>query len=188
VIDPGLARRIRLVAFDVDGVLTDGGLYIGTTAGHAVELKRFDIQDGLGIKLLRDAGLAVALVSARRSEATDLRARELKVDEVVQSNRKLPAFEEVLQRRDVSWAHCAFVGDDLADLPLLRRVGLPIAVANAVPEAKAAAALVTRTPGGHGAVREIAEALLRARGVWDDVVTHYLEERGDAAHRPVGSP
>ncbi|MGH9260727.1 MAG: KdsC family phosphatase, partial [Acidimicrobiales bacterium] len=138
VIDAALARRIRLVGLDVDGVLTDGGLYIGMTAQHPVELKRFDIQDGLGIKLLRDAGLAVVLVSARRSEATDLRARELKVDEVVQHNKKLPAFADVLRRRGVAWEDCVFVGDDLPDLPLLRRVGLPIAVANAVPEVAAA--------------------------------------------------
>jgi len=187
MIDPGLARRIRLVGLDVDGVLTDGGLYIGMVAEHPVELKRFHIQDGLGIKLLRDAGLAVVLVSARRSEATDLRARELKVDEVVQDNKKLPAFEDVLRRRGVAWQDCAFVGDDLPDLPLLRRVGLPIAVANAVPEVATVARVVTRAAGGHAAVREVAELLLRARDEWDGLLERYLEERGDAAQRPVGS-
>ncbi|MGH7674985.1 MAG: KdsC family phosphatase [Gemmatimonadales bacterium] len=187
VIDAALARRIRLVGLDVDGVLTDGGLYIGMTAQHPVELKRFDIQDGLGIKLLRDAGLAVVLVSARRSEATDLRARELKVDEVVQHNQKLPAFDDVLRRRGVAWEDCVFVGDDLPDLPLLRRVGLPIAVANAVPEVAAAARIVTRAAGGHAAVREVAELLLRARDQWDGLIGRYLQERGDVAQSTLRS-
>lgn len=176
-----LARRIRLIGLDVDGVLTDGGVYIGQSGGadHPVELKRFHIQDGLGVKFLRQAGLAVVLVSARRSEATDLRARELKVDEVVQDNQKLAAFATILARRGVEWDECAFVADDLADLPLLTRVALPIAVANAVPEVKAAAALVTRRAGGDGAVREVAETILKARGVWEDLVQQYLLERGD---------
>ena len=182
MLDPTLARRIKLVGFDVDGVLTDGGLYIGMAAEHPVELKRFDIQDGLGIKLLRDAGLVVAVVSARRSEATNLRARELKVDELVQHNHKLPAFEEVLHRRGLSWDECAFVGDDLPDLPLLRRVGLPIAVANAVSEVAATAQIVTRAAGGQGAVREVAELLLRARDEWDQLLERYLQERGDVAY------
>ena len=182
MIDGALARRIKLVGFDVDGVMTDGGIYMGQMGDHAVELKRFHIQDGLGIKLLRDAGLAVVLASARRSEATALRARELKVDEVVQDNKKLPAFEGVINRRGVSWDECAFVGDDIPDLPLLRRVALPVAVANAVPEVRSAALLVTRASGGQGAVREVAEALLRARGEWDGCLERYLHERGDVAH------
>jgi 3-deoxy-D-manno-octulosonate 8-phosphate phosphatase (KDO 8-P phosphatase) len=185
-IDAVLARRVRLVGFDVDGVLTDGGIYLGTVADHPVEYKRFDIQDGLGIKLLRAAGLIVVFASARRSDPTDLRARELKVDEVVQDNRKLPAFARVLERRGIAWDESAFVGDDLPDLLVMRRVGLPIAVANAVPEVKAGAAYVTAAPGGHGAAREAAEAILRARGDWDGLVRQYLEERGDVAQRAAG--
>jgi 3-deoxy-D-manno-octulosonate 8-phosphate phosphatase (KDO 8-P phosphatase) len=138
----------------------------------------------LGVKFLRQAGLCVVLVSARRSDATDLRARELKVDEVVQDNQKLAAFATILARRGVEWDETAFVGDDLADLPLLTRVALPIAVANAVPEVKAAAALVTRRAGGDGAVREVAETILKARGVWDDLVQQYLQERGDVEAPP----
>src|SRR2546426_10197090 len=102
MIDASLARRLKLVGLDVDGVLTDNGIYVGMVGDPPVELKRFHIQDGLGIKLLRDAGLVVVLASARRSEATELRARELKVDEVVQDKRKLPAFEDLLRRRGVS--------------------------------------------------------------------------------------
>src|SRR2546425_183630 len=151
MIDPAVARRLKLVGFDVDGVLTDNGIYVGMVGDHPVELKRFHIQDGLGIRMLRDAGLVVVLASARRSEATELRARELKVDEVVQDKRKLPAFEDVLRRRGVSWEDCAFVGDDLPDLPLLRRGGVPIAVANA-------------GGGGAGAGQRVARAPRRQRG------------------------
>jgi 3-deoxy-D-manno-octulosonate 8-phosphate phosphatase (KDO 8-P phosphatase) len=186
VLDRAVAGRLRLVGFDVDGVLTDGGLYLGTVGDHQVEYKRFDIQDGLGIKLLQMAGLVIVFASARRSDATDVRARELKVDELVQDNHKLAAFAGVLERRGIAWEDCAFVGDDLPDLALLRRVGLPVAVANAVPEVKAAAAHVTTAPGGHGAVREIAEAMLQARGAWDDLVRQYVEERGDVARHSAG--
>ncbi|HXF95054.1 MAG TPA: HAD hydrolase family protein [Gemmatimonadales bacterium] len=183
-LDAALARRIRLVGFDVDGVLTDGGLYLGQVDGRPVELKRFDTQDGVAVWMLRRAGLVVALASGRASEATTVRARELQVDEVMQDDgqgRKLAAFEAMLARRRLRWEECAFVGDDLADLPLLNRVALPLAVPNAVPEVRAAAALVTRAPGGHGAAREVAEFLLRARGEWDGLLQTYLAERGDVA-------
>ena len=186
MIDPALARRITLVGFDVDGVMTDGGVYVGRVADHAVELKRFDIQDGIGVRLLRMAGLTVVLVSGRVSEATALRARELQVDEVIQDDRaaKLPAFEALLARRGAGWDACAFLGDDLPDLPLLRRVALPAAVANAVPEVRAAARVVTGASGGRGAVREFADALLRARGELDGLVERYLQERGDVRDDP----
>ena len=183
VLDAALARRVKLVGFDVDGVLTDNGVYLGLVGDHPVEFKRFHIQDGLGIRMLRSAGLLVVWASARRSDATELRARELKVDELVQDNKKLPAFTALLERRSVAWEEAAFVGDDLPDLPLLTRVGLPIAVANAVPEAKAAARVVTTLAGGQGAVREVAELILQARGEWQDLVTQYFVERGDVAYR-----
>ncbi|MGE5759186.1 MAG: KdsC family phosphatase [Gemmatimonadota bacterium] len=189
MLDASLARRLRLVALDVDGVLTDGGIYLGRVGDHAVELKRFDIQDGLAVLLLRAAGITVVLLSGRSSEATTLRAREIGVDEVVQDDaaRKLPAFEALLARRGIALDACAFAGDDLADLPVLRRVALPIAVANAVAEVRAVATYVTAAPGGRGAVREIAEAILKARGAWDGLVRQYLEERGDVAQRAAGS-
>jgi 3-deoxy-D-manno-octulosonate 8-phosphate phosphatase (KDO 8-P phosphatase) len=187
MIDAAVARRLKLVGFDVDGVLTDGGVYIGQAADHPVELKRFHIQDGLGIKLLRQAGLIVVFASARRSEATELRARELKVDDLVQDNHKLPAFEAVLARRGIGWAECAFVGDDIPDLPLLTRVACPIAVANAVPDVKAAVRVVTAAAGGQGAVREAVEIILKARGEWNDVVEEYLRERADVKVRSGGA-
>jgi 3-deoxy-D-manno-octulosonate 8-phosphate phosphatase (KDO 8-P phosphatase) len=175
-IDSGLARRVRLLGLDVDGVLTDNGVYIGPVGGARVEFKRFDIQDGLGLILLRTAGLPVVWLSGRSSEATTLRAAELRVEEVLQvpGPRKVVAFDELLIRRGIAWEEVAFVGDDLADLPVLRRVGLPIAVANAVPDVKAVAKYVTRAAGGHGAVREVIELLLRSRGEWADILERYF--------------
>jgi len=183
-LDRALARGLKLVGFDVDGVLTDNGIYLGLVGDHAVELKRFHIQDGLGVRLLRAAGLIVIWLSGRESAATALRARELAVDELIQdpTARKLPAFEALLARRGLNWAQCAFVGDDLADLPVLTRVGLPVAVANAVPEVQAAARVVTRLPGGQAAVREVAELILRARGEWEPLLRQYFLERGDVPH------
>jgi 3-deoxy-D-manno-octulosonate 8-phosphate phosphatase (KDO 8-P phosphatase) len=181
-LDPALARRIRLVGLDVDGVLTDGGVYVGHAGDQPIELKRFQIQDGLGLRLLAAAGIRIVLVSGRPSEATTVRARELHVHEVIQDEgaRKLPAFTGLLERQGIAWADCCFVGDDLPDLPLLRRVGLPVAVANAVPEVRDVARFVTTRPGGSGAVREVAEAILRARDAWDALLTDYLRQRGEA--------
>jgi 3-deoxy-D-manno-octulosonate 8-phosphate phosphatase (KDO 8-P phosphatase) len=191
MIDAALARRIKLVGFDVDGVLTDGKLYIGRVGDHPVEFKQFDSQDGTGAWLLRHAGITLVLCSGRRSDATTIRARELSIDEVLEDDtgggRKLAAFQAMLARRGVAWEDSAFVGDDLADLPLLRRVALPIAVANAVPEVKAAARIVTRAAGGQAAVREVAESLLRARSEWESLVERYLQERGDVAHSTIRS-
>ena len=182
MIDPALAGSIRILGLDVDGVLTDNGIFVGPVDGRAVELKRFDIQDGLGHVLMRSAGLPVVWVSGRQSEATAVRARELGVEELLQvpGPRKLEALGALLERRGIRWEETAFVGDDLADLQVLRRVGLPIAVANAVAEVKAVAGYVTRASGGHGAVREAIEALLRARGVWPEMLERYFS---DAAAR-----
>jgi 3-deoxy-D-manno-octulosonate 8-phosphate phosphatase (KDO 8-P phosphatase) len=181
VLDAALARRLKLVGFDVDGVLTDNGLYLGVVGDHPVEFKRFHIQDGLGIRMLRSAGLVVVWLTGRESTATALRARELSVDELIQdpTARKAPAFEALLSRRGLGWDECAFVGDDLADLPVLTRVALPVAVANAVAEVKAAARVVTDVAGGQGAVREIAERILKARGEWHGLLTTYFLELGD---------
>lgn len=181
-IDPAVAQRVRLLVLDVDGVLTDNGIWIGPIAGERVELKRFDVQDGLGMVLLRTAEIPVVWLSGRHSEATALRARELKVEELIQvpGPRKLEALGEVIARRGLSWDEVAYVGDDLADLQVLRRVGLPIAVANAVAEVRAVASVVTRAAGGHGAVREIVEGLLKARGEWAEMLERYFTE---PAHR-----
>ncbi len=181
MLDGSAAARVRLVVLDVDGVLTDNGVYIGAVAGERVELKRFNIQDGLGLAVLRLAGLEVAVVSGRVSVSTALRMKELGITEVVQDDgaRKLPVLRALLAARGLDWSAICYVGDDLADVPVMRRVGMPIAVQNAVPETKALARFVTERRGGDGAVREAIEMLLRARGEWDAAVQQYYRERGD---------
>lgn len=180
-LDTAAAVRVRLVCFDVDGVLTDGGVILGDVGGTRVELKRYDIQDGLGIKMLQQAGLITAIITGRESESVALRARELAVDEVVQDNqaRKVPALRRLLEERSLDWSAVAFVGDDLPDLGVMRLVGLPIAVANASPEAKRAATHTLTRSGGQGAVREFCELLLRARGEWDTQVERYVASRAE---------
>lgn len=187
MIDPRVARNLAVVGFDVDGVLTDGGVYLGLVADHAAEFKRFHVPDGLGLKMLQWAGLHVIIVSGRVSEATTLRARELGIPDVIQDDgaQKLPAIERWLDARQLTLEQCAFVGDDLPDVPVLRRVGLPIAVRNACAEVRALAAVVTDAEGGRGAAREVAELILKARGGWDERVAAYLMERGDGAERPI---
>ncbi len=181
MIDPALARRIKLLALDVDGVLTNNAIYLSLVDGQRVEFKQFDIQDGLAIGLARRLGLLVAWVSGRYSDATTLRAAELKIDEVIQDRgaRKVPAMTEMLLRRGIGWDEVAFLGDDLADVPVLRRVALPMAVANAVDEVKDLALYVTRASGGCGAVLEAVEALFGAQGRWGEAVRVYLEDRGE---------
>lgn len=179
-IAPDDARRIRLVVLDVDGVMTDGGVYLGATAaGEAVELKRFEIQDGLGIRLLQDAGIVVSIVTGRESQAVAMRAEELGIREVHQDRTaaKLRIVQAMLERLGIAWEETAFLGDDLPDLPILRRVGLPAAVGNATPDARAAARWQGVRHGGYGAVREFAEALLRARGEWSGAVEAYVRQR-----------
>jgi 3-deoxy-D-manno-octulosonate 8-phosphate phosphatase (KDO 8-P phosphatase) len=179
MIDPALARSIRLVGLDVDGVMTDGGIYLGAADGRPVELKRYEIQDGLGIHLMQRAGLRVAIVTGRVSDSVRLRALELDVDDVAQDPhaQKLPAFLAMLDRHGIAPSEAAFVGDDFPDLAVLRRVGLPVAVGNAVTEIRAACALQLTRRGGAGAVREFAEILLKARGEWERVTERYVEER-----------
>ena len=178
-LDAATAARIKLVCFDVDGVLTDGGIYLGDAGGARVELKRYDIQDGLGIKMLQQAGILTAIITGRESQSVELRAKELQIDELVQDNqaRKVSALRRILQRRALDWSEVAFVGDDLPDLGVLRLVGLPVAVGNASVEAKHAARIVMNAEGGRGAVREFCELLLRARGQWDVQVERYVASR-----------
>ncbi len=179
-IDPHVAGSIKLVILDVDGVLTDGGVYVGARPGQeAIELKRFDIQDGLGVKMLGWAGIEVAIVSGRVSEATAWHAEELGVDECQQDPdaKKLPVVQTLLDDRGLGWQEAAMLGDDLADLPVLERVALPVAVSNAVPEVHAVSRWTTEAAGGRGAVREFARELLMARGEWDKLVREYCEAR-----------
>jgi 3-deoxy-D-manno-octulosonate 8-phosphate phosphatase (KDO 8-P phosphatase) len=179
VIAPEVARRIRMVGLDVDGVLTDGGIYLGSVGESAHEFKRYDIQDGLGIYFLRRAGLRVAIVTGRVSESVRFRARELDIEDVAQDAgaQKLPAFLKMLDKHGIQPAEAAFIGDDFPDLPILKMVGLPVAVANAAQEIRAVCSLRLAKSGGAGAVREFAELLLKARGEWKSVSDAYVAER-----------
>jgi 3-deoxy-D-manno-octulosonate 8-phosphate phosphatase (KDO 8-P phosphatase) len=165
-------QRIRLFLCDVDGVLTDGSVFIGGEQ----EFKRFNIRDGLGMVLARRAGLKVGWVSARPSAATKLRAEELKIDFLVQQGDKVgkrAAIEQLLAREKLNWSEVCFVGDDIIDLGPLTRAGLAVAVGDGVAEAKAAAHWVTQAVGGRGAVRETIELILQAQKKWQPFLEHY---------------
>jgi 3-deoxy-D-manno-octulosonate 8-phosphate phosphatase (KDO 8-P phosphatase) len=160
---PARARLagVRLVALDVDGVLTDGGIWY-TERGD--ELKRFDVRDGQGLVLLREAGVLTAVVTRRHSDIVERRARELGIVEVHQdATDKAAVVSAMLARHGVPPAEACYVGDDVGDLPAMALVGLPVAVADAVPAVRRAAAYVTRASGGRGAVRELCELILAAR-------------------------
>jgi 3-deoxy-D-manno-octulosonate 8-phosphate phosphatase (KDO 8-P phosphatase) len=152
---------IRLVAFDVDGVFTDGRFYL---SDHGVESKAFNTQDGYGIRCLLKAGIAVAIISGRSSGAVAKRMQELGVKHVIQGCKdKMAAFETLTRELGIDDADCAYVGDDLPDLPLLHRVGFAIAVANAVSELPGQCDYTTNARGGHGAVREVCDLVLAAQ-------------------------
>ncbi|MGH7979360.1 MAG: KdsC family phosphatase, partial [Limisphaerales bacterium] len=156
-------------------VLTDGAVFIGGSR----EFKRFNIHDGLGLVLLRRAGIKTAWVSSRPSAATTMRARELKITFLVQQKddvSKAAAIAAILARQKLEWQHVCFVGDDIVDLGPLKKAGVGAAVADAVDEAKAAADYVTRAAGGHGAVRELVELILKAQGKWDLIVAGYRDD------------
>ncbi|MCL2344286.1 MAG: HAD hydrolase family protein [Desulfobulbus sp.] len=155
------AARIRLVAFDIDGVMTDGGLHYTDDGG---ELKTFNVQDGLGLKLMQRAGFALAIVTGRDSGVVAARAADLGIAHVFQGVAdKAATVAALLDRLGLAWEACAFMGDDLIDLPAMTRCGLAIAPANARPIVKAGAHLVTATGGGGGAVREACEFILAAQ-------------------------
>jgi 3-deoxy-D-manno-octulosonate 8-phosphate phosphatase (KDO 8-P phosphatase) len=167
-------KQIKLFLCDVDGVLTDGSIFIG----GAREFKRFNIRDGLGLVLARRAGLKIGWVSARPSLATKLRADELKIHFLVQQGDKLSktgAIEKLLAQEKLDWNGVCFVGDDVVDLGPLKRAGVSVAVADGVAEAKAAADFVTRAAGGRGAVRETIEMILQAQGKWEPVIAVYRQ-------------
>jgi 3-deoxy-D-manno-octulosonate 8-phosphate phosphatase (KDO 8-P phosphatase) len=165
------ARHIRAVILDVDGVLTDGRIGYGPMPG---EIKFFDVRDGHAIKLLLRAGLRVGLLSGRASDANRQRAAELGLSFVYEGEKdKAAAFTRLLAEQGLAAEECLYMGDDLVDLPVLRRAGIGVAVADAVPEVRAAAAWTTEAPGGRGAVREAAVWLLRQQGAWERVTARY---------------
>lgn len=179
MIDPAAAQRVKLVVLDVDGVLTDGGYYLGDVAGGLSDALRFDIQDGVGLVLLRSAGIRVGIITGRESASVRTRAAQLKVDALVQdsSARKVPAIRRMASELGVSLDEIAFVGDDIPDLGVMRLVGMPVAVGNAVKDIMEVARVRLTKTGGHGAVREFAELLLTARGEWSERVEAYLSAR-----------
>jgi 3-deoxy-D-manno-octulosonate 8-phosphate phosphatase (KDO 8-P phosphatase) len=163
-------QRVRLFLCDVDGVMTDGTVWMG----GGKEWKRFGIRDGLGLKFLQQEGIRVGWISRRPSAVTRQRARELQIDFLIQSDGgKVAGVEAILRRAGLGWADVCFVGDDVVDVGVLQRAGVGVAVADAVREARAAARYVTRAPGGLGAVREVAELILKARNRWGAVVARY---------------
>jgi 3-deoxy-D-manno-octulosonate 8-phosphate phosphatase (KDO 8-P phosphatase) len=167
------ARKTRLLIMDVDGVLTDGRII---QDGHGHELKVFDVKDGHGIVMAHRAKLRTALISGRESETITRRADELGIELVFQKIwNKLEVYEKILVDTELTHDEVAYIGDDLIDIPLLRRVGLAVAVADAVDEVKAAAHLITQRPGGQGAVREVIELILRAQDHWDSLIERYTK-------------
>jgi 3-deoxy-D-manno-octulosonate 8-phosphate phosphatase (KDO 8-P phosphatase) len=196
------ARKIKLLLFDVDGVLTDGKLFFFpkpegaelSTQSHAakhggqggfglvsttmVEAKGFHAHDGTAISLAHLAGMRTGLITKRISETVALRARDLKLDYIYQGIQdKLSSFKEILQKEKITAAEACFVGDDVIDLPVMWNCGLAIAVANARDEVKKDAHYVTKHRGGDGALRDSLEFILRAQGKWKRVVTQYIGER-----------
>ena len=167
--------RVQLLLLDVDGVLTDGGV---TWNNQGIESKTFHIRDGLGLRAWQKAGGRTGIVTGRSSHVVQLRADELGIGIVRQGvDDKLAAAESLLAEYGLSWEQTAFVGVDLPDLPVVSRCGVGVAVADACPELIAAATIVTRLPGGRGAVREVIERMLKARGSWDAVVARYAAKR-----------
>ena len=170
-------RRIKLLLIDCDGVLTDGRLIL---LSDGDEQKTFNVHDGHGIKLLQRAGLRAGIISGRSSSCVQRRAEELGMPaELVRQGclDKIKAFEEMLSQAEVNESEVAFIGDDLPDIPIMRRAGLAFAVADAVAETKNVAHHVTERKGGRGAVREVADLILKAQGRWDELMARYLENR-----------
>lgn len=166
------AANIKLVAFDIDGVMTDGGLHY-TDDGH--ELKTFNVQDGLGVVLLRRAGIKVAIITGRTSNVVNCRAKDLGVEHVFHGvGDKGAVSGQLLEQLGLQWSELAFMGDDLIDLPAMTRCGLAIAPANARPIVKERAHMVTEASGGKGAVREAIEFILAAQGKLDAAFAPYL--------------
>ncbi len=162
---------VRILILDVDGVMTDGSI---SYSDDGTEIKSFNVKDGHGIKLLKRCGIDCAVITSRSSAALVRRCGELGITHVYQGSlRKLEAYEDLLKRTGLDPLETAYVGDDLVDLPVLRRVGFSVAVNDAVEEVKQRVDYVTRAPGGRGAVREVVEVVLRIKGRWQDVMEPY---------------
>lgn len=167
------AAQVKLVVFDVDGVLTDGSLFIGD---QGEEYKAFHSRDGLGMKMLRQSGVEIGIITARTSEVVRHRMESLDISHVYQGQlEKLPAFEELVARLGLAMEQTAYVGDDVVDLPVLRRAGLAIAVQDAHPLARQHAHWQTPHGGGRGAARDVCELIMEAQHTLDEQLARYLE-------------
>jgi len=165
------AARVSVLLLDVDGVLTDGRIVY---AAYGDELKFFDVQDGAGLVFWNRMGLKSAIITARTSRLLKRRAKEMRTDFLVQGALlKLPAYEQMLKRFRVTDEQVCAIGDDLMELPFLRRVGLSVAVPGAIDEVKQVSHYLTQRPGGRGAVREVVDLILKAKGLWDQVLQRY---------------
>ena len=169
------ASRIKLLLMDVDGVLTDAKIFnVPAPNGGVFETKGFDAQDGIGLQWLSWKGVKTGVISGRESPAVEERARQCHMAYVYQGHiEKIPILEQILADSKLDPAQVAYIGDDLTDVVVMRRVGFAIAPANARPEVKAAAHYVTQAFGGNGAVREAVELILKAQGLWAEILAHY---------------
>ncbi|HDD53182.1 MAG TPA: HAD-IIIA family hydrolase [Thermosulfidibacter takaii] len=166
-------KKIILVVMDVDGVLTDGRIILGS---DGQEFKCFNVKDGHGILLLHRAGIKTALITGRQSEAVEKRARELKIPLVFQNSKnKLETYQKLKAATHAQDHQIAYIGDDLVDIPIMKRAGVAVAVADAHPQVKEVAHLVTEAPGGKGAVREFIELLLKAQDKWEEATQRYWQ-------------
>ncbi len=174
-ISPALKKRaaqIKILLMDVDGTMTDGSvILLSQPDGTALEIKSFDAHDGQGLTLAHTAGLRTGCITGRESSALLRRAQEMKMEFVyMKQPLKMPAYEDILRITGASDLEVAFVGDDLPDIPLMRRAGLAVAVGDAVPEVKKAAHYTTKAVAGHGAIREAVEVVLKSKGLWDAMI------------------
>jgi 3-deoxy-D-manno-octulosonate 8-phosphate phosphatase (KDO 8-P phosphatase) len=166
------AAQIKVLLMDVDGTMTDGGVTLLSQAdGSALEIKTFDAHDGQGLTLAHTAGVRTGCITGRESAALLRRANEMKMEFIyMKQAAKIPAYEEILRKAGVTDSAVAYVGDDLPDLPILRRVGLAVAVGDAVPEVKKASHFVTTSAGGRGAIRDAVELILKSKGIWAEMI------------------
>lgn len=166
------AARIQVLLMDVDGTMTDGGVtLLSQTEEIALEIKTFDAHDGQGLTLAHTAGIRTGCITGRQSSALLRRAREMNMEFVYMKQPiKVPAYKEIVQKAGVPESAVAYIGDDLPDLPVMRRAGLAVAVGNAVPEVKKAAHYTTKALAGRGAVREVVELILKSKGIWETMI------------------
>ena len=173
--DPVLerARKVKLLIVDIDGVMTDGRIIYSI---YGDELKFFDVQDGFGITLLNRVGIRTVIITAKKSRIVKLRARDLKVAKAYQGHMdKMVPYNKLLRKFKIAPENICFIGDDLIDIPVLKRVGFAVAVPNGMDEVKAAAHHVTSKSGGRGAVREICDLVLKSQGKWDEATSRYFK-------------